>query len=99
MRPIHDVSLDGVESVLVLTRELVRPHLDVVTVAPIHPVGRGLSTEVAVGERNGVGDGSVVDCDSVITISAADLGPNRGFLFLSQEKLLSQALRSAFDLE
>lgn len=96
MRPICDAAAGRV---LVLTRELVRPHLGVVTVAPIRPAGRGLSTEVRLGELNGVENGSVVDCDGVITVPASDLGPYRGFLLPSQEKLLSQALRAAFDLE
>ncbi|MCJ0950681.1 type II toxin-antitoxin system PemK/MazF family toxin, partial [Rhodococcus sp. ARC_M8] len=44
MRPIHDAQLGGLCPVLVLTRELVRPHLGTVTVAPIRSEGRGLST-------------------------------------------------------
>ncbi len=39
---------------LVLTRELVRPHLARVTVAPITTNVRGLSTEVPVGPANGL---------------------------------------------
>jgi len=85
--------------VLVLTRELVRPHLGTVTVAPIRAEGRGLSTELSLGEGNGVQDGSVVDCDAITTIAVSALGANRGFLLPAQEALLSRALRSAFDLE
>lgn len=99
MRPIHDAHLGDLCPVLVLTRELVRPHLGSVTVAPIRSVGRGLSTELSVGEGNGVDDGSVVDCDGVTTIPVSALGANRGFLLPEQEVLLSRALRSAFDLE
>jgi mRNA interferase MazF len=43
-----------VRPVLVLTRELVRPHLARVTVAPITTNVRGLSTEVPVGPANGL---------------------------------------------
>ncbi|MBT2271929.1 type II toxin-antitoxin system PemK/MazF family toxin [Rhodococcus qingshengii] len=99
MRPIHDAQLDTVCPVLVLTRELVRPHLESVTVAPIRFEGRGLSTEVRLGEDNGVEKGSVADCDAVTTIPASALGANRGFLLPAQEVLLTRALRSAFDLE
>ncbi len=35
MRPIHTAKLDKTRPVLILTRELVRPHLTRVTVAPI----------------------------------------------------------------
>jgi mRNA-degrading endonuclease toxin of MazEF toxin-antitoxin module len=38
--------LGKLRPVLVLTRELVRPHLNTVTVAPITTTIRGLSTEV-----------------------------------------------------
>lgn len=46
MRPIHLARLDKTRPVLVLTRELVRAHLDTVTVtvAPITSTLRGLST-------------------------------------------------------
>ena len=52
MRPIHVAQLDKARPVVVLTRELVRPHLARVTVAPITMTVRGLSTEVAVGPAN-----------------------------------------------
>ncbi|ROZ52865.1 type II toxin-antitoxin system PemK/MazF family toxin [Rhodococcus sp. WS1] len=99
MRPIHDAQLETLWPVLVLTRELVRPHLATVTVAPIRSKGRGLSTELSLGEGNGVEDGSVADCDAITTLPVSALGANRGFLLPAQEVLLSRALRSAFDLE
>jgi mRNA interferase MazF len=46
VRPIHAAELDKARPVVVLTRELVRPHLARVTVAPITTTIRGLSTEV-----------------------------------------------------
>ena len=49
MRPIHLAHLDKTRPVLVLTRELVRPYLSRVTIAPITSTIRGLSTEVPVG--------------------------------------------------
>ena len=56
MRPIHEAQLGDLCPVLVLTRELVRPHLGTVTVAPIRSKGRGLSTELSLGEVKGVED-------------------------------------------
>jgi len=99
VRPIHLARLDKSRPVLVLTRELVRPHLHRVTVAPITSTVRGLSTEVAVGVRNGLDHDSVVSLDNILTIPVADLGRPLGFLHPDQEQTLSRAIVAAFDLE
>jgi mRNA interferase MazF len=99
MRPIHVAHLDKARPVLVLTRELVRPHLKTVTVAPITSRVRDLSTEVRVGAANGLGEPSVVSCDNVTTIPAAALGPQVGMLLDGQERALSDAIAAAFDLD
>lgn len=99
MRPIHIARLDKARPVLVLTREIVRPHMNTVTIAPITGTIRGLSTEVAVGPANGLGQPSVVACDHVTTIPVAALGDRVGLLLDDQEKLLSEAIRAAFDLD
>jgi mRNA interferase MazF len=99
MRPIHLAVLDETRPVLVLTRELVRPHLARVTVAPITSTVRGLSTEVPVGAGNGLDPPSVVSCDDVLTIPTAALGRQIGRLLPEQEPHLTAALHAAFDLE
>ena len=99
MRPIHLARLDKTRPVLVLTRELVRPHLRRVTVAPITSTVRGLSSEVIVGVRNGLDHDSVVILDNILTIPAADLGRQVGFLHSDQERELTVAIVAAFDLE
>jgi mRNA interferase MazF len=99
MRPIHVAHLDKARPVLILTRELVRPHLGTVTVAPITTTIRGLSTEVPVGEANGLAGPSVVSCDNVTTIPTDALGPQIGALLDDQEPTLSEAIRAAFDLD
>ncbi len=99
MRPIHVAHLDKARPVLVLTRELVRPLMSNVTVAPITTTIRGLSTEVAVGPANGIATDSVVSCDNVTTIPASTLGPQIGFLLSAQEGQLTVALSNAFNLE
>lgn len=99
MRPIHTAQLDKVRPVLVLTRDLVRPHLATVTVAPITTTARGLSTEVPVGAPNGLDGPSVVSCDNVTTIPKGRLGAQIGILLDDQEQALSVAIRAAFDLE
>lgn len=99
MRPIHIASLDKGRPVLILTRELVRPHLSCVTVAPITSTVRGLSTEVSVGHRNGLDNDSVVSLDNIVTIPVTALGRQIGFLLPDQEADLSIAIRNAFDLD
>jgi mRNA interferase MazF len=99
MRPIHLAHLDKARPVLVLTREVVRPHLSTVTVAPITSTIRGLSTEVPVGAPNGLEQRSVVACDHVTTIPKRLLGSQIGLLLDRQESLLCEAIRAAFDLD
>ncbi len=98
MRPIHLASLDKTRPVLILTRELVRPHLSTVTVAPITTRVRGLSAEVAMGVANGLDGPSVASLDHVATIPVAALGRQVGVLLDEQEQALSAAIRAAFDL-
>lgn len=99
MRPIHIARLDKARPVVVLTREVVRPHLARVTVAPISKTIRGISTEVPVGTQNGLSAPSVVTCDHVETILKDSLGELVGVLLDSQEQQLTAAIHAAFDLE
>jgi mRNA interferase MazF len=99
MRPIHIAHLDKARPVLILTRELVRPHLRTVTVAPITTTVRGLSSEVSVDAANGLAETSVVSCDNVTTVPADAVGEQIGVLLNSQEPALSDAIMAAFDLE
>ncbi|HEX7290054.1 MAG TPA: type II toxin-antitoxin system PemK/MazF family toxin [Conexibacter sp.] len=99
MRPIHIARLDKARPVLVLTRELVRPHMMAVTIAPITTTVRGLSTEVAVDAANGLTGPSVVSCDNITTIPRSALGEQIGLLLDCQEQALSNAIRAAFDLD
>ncbi|WP_354699237.1 Endoribonuclease MazF3 [Paraconexibacter sp. AEG42_29] len=98
MRPVHIAALDTPRPVLVLTRELVRPHLGSVTVAPITSTIRGLSTEVRVNRRNGLSGDSVVSCDNITTVPVAALGEQVGILLDHQESQLAEAIAMAFDL-
>lgn len=98
MRPIYLARLDKTRPVLVLTRELVRPYLNSVTVAPITSTIRGLSTELPVGSRNGLDHDCVVSLDNIVTITVKDLGRQIGFLLPDQERNLTEAMMNAFDL-
>jgi mRNA interferase MazF len=99
MRPIHVARLDKARPVLVLTRELVRPYLSTVTVAPITTTIRGLSTEVPVDTANGLSGPSVVSCENLTTIPVEALGEQIGVLLDPQEPALSEAIGAAFDLD
>lgn len=98
MRPIHLARLDKTRPVLVLTREVVRPHLRWVTVAPITSTVLGLRVEVPVGRANGVNHAAVINCDNIGTIPVAALGRHVGFLLPGQEDELTAAILAAFDL-
>lgn len=99
MRPIHLARLDKSRPVLVMTRELVRPHLSTVTVAPITTTVRGLSTEVPLGAENGLEKRCVAACDHITTILVAALGSQIGRLLDHQETMLTDAIRAAFGLD
>jgi mRNA interferase MazF len=99
VRPIHLARLDKQRPVVLLTRELVRPHIARVTVAPITTTVRGLSTEVAVGKANGLDRKSVISCDNIVTVPKSALGPQIGYLLPRQEARLTVAIHAAFDLD
>lgn len=98
MRPIHLARLDKQRPVVVLTREIVRPHLTRVTVAPVTATIRGLSTEVPVGTANGLDRASVISCDNIVTVPRTALGRLLGHLLPEQEARLTAAILAAFDL-
>jgi mRNA interferase MazF len=99
VRPIHTARLDKTRPVVILTRELVRPHLDRVTVAPITTIVRGLSTEVPLGPANGLQNHCVISCDNIVTIPKSALGRLIGHLLPAQEVALTTAIHAAFDLD
>lgn len=98
MRPIHLVRLDKTRPAVILTREIVRPHLSRVTVVPITSRVRGLTVEVPVGRSNGLDQDSVINCDNIVTVPTSAVGRQIGFLWSEQEPRLSEAVRAAFDL-
>ena len=95
---VHLVRLDKTRPALILTREIVRPHLTRVTVALITSKIRGLTIEVPVGPSNGLDQDSVINCDNIVTVPTCAIGRQIGFLWSEQEPFLSEAVRAAFDL-
>jgi mRNA interferase MazF len=53
---------------------------------------------VPVGPANGLDHDSVVSCDNIVTVPVDTLGRQLGFLSADQEPVLSEAIRTAFDL-
>jgi len=99
MHPIWLARLDKTRPVLLLTRAEVRAVRALVTVAPITSTVRGLRSEVLVGQRNGLGHDSVVNLDSIATVSREMLVRPIGALLEDQEHDLTRAFHEAFDLE
>ncbi|NNH71107.1 type II toxin-antitoxin system PemK/MazF family toxin [Nocardia uniformis] len=100
MRPIHIAELGTKpRPVLVLTREIARPVLKTVTVAPITSTIRDIPTEVRLDSSNGLDHDCVALLDKITTIPAAALGRRVGFLHPGQEQHLSDAVHAAFELK
>lgn len=98
MRVIAAVQLDKRRPALVLTRPSALPLLTWVTVAPITSTIRGITSEVAVGQRNGLDHASVVSCDNISPVPSSAVGDTIGLLFEDQEPELARAISDAFAL-
>lgn len=99
MHPIWLARLERTRPVLLLTREEVRAVRQLITVAPITSTVRGLSSEVAVGQRNGLDHNSVVNLDTITTIPRELLVRPIGALLADQERDLTRAFHASFDLD
>jgi mRNA interferase MazF len=99
MRDIYVAHLDKARPVVVLTRDAVRSAMRRVTVAPITTTVKGLSTEVPIGQLNGLDQDCVISCDNIITIDKGALVRQLGFLFDHQESALARAIVNAFALQ
>lgn len=99
MREICLAKLDKTRPVLVLTRAGARAAMTKVTVAPITSSVKGLSSEVPVGQSNGLDHDGAASLDNVVTIPAQLLGRSLGFLNDAQERELARAIVLAYDLD
>lgn len=63
---------DKIRPVVILTRARVAPHLSRVLVAPITTTVRGIPSEVALGEAEGVKAGSVANLDNISLMPVAN---------------------------
>ena len=99
MREIALAYLDKTRPVLVLTRELARPAMTKVTVAPVTTTIKGLSSELRLDVRNGLEVECVASLDNVMTIPTTALGRTIGYLTEAQEAELARSIILAFDLD
>lgn len=83
--------------VVVLTRTTVAPLLSRLLIAPITTTARGLVTEVAVGEAEGVRDGSVVNFDNVQLVPVARLLRRAGRIDASRWPEFCRAMARVMD--
>lgn len=91
--------MDKVRPAVVLTREVAASFLSGITVAPITTTFYGIATEVPVGRANGLDRESVISCDNITTVDAADVLDAIGVLRDADEAALVRAIHEAFDLD
>jgi mRNA interferase MazF len=84
---------------VVVTRPTAIPHLTNVTVVLITTRVRGLPTEVELGAAHGLLEGSVANCDNVLTVSKTAITALRGVLGPAEMRALDDALRMALALD
>lgn len=99
MREICLARLDKTRPAVILTREAARPAMTKVTIAPLTTTIKGLSSEVKVGQSNGLGSECVVALDNVTTIPVELLGRTVGYLDADQEAQLARSMVVAYDLD
>ena len=85
--------------VLVSRQILIDSNYATVLCAPIFTSGRGLSTQVAVGQNEGLQHDSWVVCDNLRNIAKSDLTQFLGSLSWSKIAELDDALRAALALD
>lgn len=89
----------GRRPVVVLTRGAVAEVRTRVSVAPVTRRGRRIRSEVPVGRAEGLGRGSVVNVDNVLTVPKDLLEPDPiGRLGEAASRRLDAALRWALDI-
>ena len=67
--------------------------------APVYSVHDGLSTQVALGEDEGLKHASSIHCDELVSIPKSKLTNYVGSLSSEKIKILQRALRIALALE
>lgn len=89
----------GLRPAVIVTRPTAIPHLTNVTVVLVTTRVRGLPTEVELGTAHGLIEGSVANCDNLLTIPKTALATRRGALGPAELHALNHALRIALALD
>jgi mRNA interferase MazF len=89
----------GTRPALIVTRQVAIPFLTNVTVAMVTSRVRGLPTEVAVGERQGLVCESVINCDNLLAVAKSALVRRRGAVGPVELAQLRSALQIALELD
>jgi mRNA interferase MazF len=84
--------------VVVSRQVLVDSRFSTVVCAPVFSAGQGLSTQVAVGQDEGLKHDSWIMCDNLVSIRKSDLTQFVGSLSPRKLAELNSALRMALDL-
>jgi mRNA interferase MazF len=85
--------------VVVLSRSSAIGYLGAVVVAPVSTTIRGIPSEVALDESDGLPQRSVVNLDNIQTVAKGRLGPVISHLSPARLSALRAALEFALDLE
>lgn len=89
----------GRRPVVIVTRDLVIPVRNRVTVAPITRSVRGIGVEVQVGRPEGLAHDSVVNADEIVTVEKRAVDPDPvGTLGPVKLRELEAAIHFALDL-
>lgn len=96
---IRLVHLDKPRPALVLTRSVVISRVNMVTVAPVTSVIRGIPTEVRVGVKNGLKQESVVMFDHLVAVRKDRVGRWLGALGEERKREIREALLFAYELD
>jgi len=98
---LYELDWPGIGShpAVIVTREAAIPVLATVTAALVTSRVRGLPTEVALAENQGLPRTSVVNCDNLVTVPKPMLGRRYGTLGPEQIFALDDALRIALGLD
>lgn len=89
----------GLRPAVIVTRQTAIPHLTSVIVVLVTTRLRGLPTEVELGGAHGLTEGSVANCDNLLTIPKSALVPRLGTLGPAELHALDHALRIALALD
>ncbi len=98
---VHDVDWHpgGRRPAVIVTRPTALPFLTSVVVVLVTTRVRGLPTEVTLGTKQGLVEGSVANGNNVLTVPKSSLGHRRGALGPAELSKLDEALRLALALD